>query len=85
MGKSGEACLALATSAQKIEKIDIALVDREAFKNKKISVEQNPGNTLVKSLIDKHVDITSLDIHKLVSVAKLVSESVSKEKTLILH
>ena len=56
-------------------------ISRAKWENQEITVEQNSGNTPVKSLVDKHVDIISLDIHKLVSVAKLISESVSEDKT----
>ncbi len=72
--------LALASAADRIDKIDLAWVDRAAVIRAGITIEVTPGATPVEALRSRHVDLTRLDLQRLGQVAGLVSSAVARDQ-----
>ena len=75
-----EVVLAIVSGQDHLETIDVVMLDDEYFVKCKILTKETEGNTPVKDLRDKHVDLCSLNFWSLGMVAEHVIESIKKEK-----
>lgn len=71
-----QVALALATSRDKLDRIDIAWMPENLFEEDKLPLEASDGTTLVQSLRSLHVDVIGLDISRLGTVAAIVQQGV---------
>ncbi len=75
-----EIALALATPANRendrVDKIDLAWIEKEAVENEGITLERTQGDTKVAYLRSKHIDAVHLDLEKIGILAKLFACSV---------
>ncbi len=69
--------LALATGAERIDRLDLAWVEEDSFHGDGLSLNPNDGRTPVVSLRKNHVDVTKLDLDRLCKVAVSVSQAIS--------
>lgn len=69
--------LALATGAERIDRMDLAWVEEESFHDDGLSLDPNDGRTPVVSLRKNHVDVIKLDLNRLCKVAVSVSQAIS--------
>lgn len=70
--------LALATGADRIDRLDLAWVEEVGFHNDGLSLNPNDGRTPVVSLRKNHVDVTKLDLDRICKVAVSVSQAISR-------
>jgi len=70
--------LALATGAERIDRLDLAWVEEDGFQDDGLSLNPNDGRTPVVSLRKNHVDVTKLDLDRLCKVAVSVSQAISR-------
>ncbi|MCI0418031.1 MAG: hypothetical protein L0312_02225 [Acidobacteria bacterium] len=70
--------LALATAAERIDRMDIAWVEENSFGAHYISMNPSDGRTPVASLRSNHVDVTKLDLGRLGKVATFIAEALSQ-------
>jgi len=77
-----ETVLALATGGDRLDKMDVAWIEREAVHAAQLTIQETPGhaNTPVESLKGRHVDVAKLDVARLGIVAGLIHAAVSAEK-----
>lgn len=76
-GELEQVVLALASTADRIDKIDLTWVDRDTLASEGIDLEATPGETPVEALRGRHVDLARLDLGRLGRVATLVSQAVA--------
>lgn len=69
--------LALATGAERIDRMDLAWVEEESFHDDGLSLDPNDGRTPVVSLRKNHLDVIRLDLNRLCKVAVSVSQAIS--------
>lgn len=72
--------LALATAAERIDRIDVAWIDESDVESEGLSQVQTAGETPVLSLRSRHVDIARLDLVRLGTVARLIAKAFSKNQ-----
>ncbi len=76
--------LAFVANGDKIERIDIILLDEDFFGANNIGIEETDGNTKVDDLVKNHRDVVSLNIKKLeilsIEMLGLVKEFTSLEE-----
>ena len=69
--------LAIATGRDKIDKVEIVLIDEKDLKNDGQMIEDSDGNTPVENLVKLHVDVTQLNYDRLGKIAQRVASAVS--------
>ena len=78
-----EIALALATPANResdrVDKIDLAWIERKAVEGKGITLERTQGDTRIPHLRLKHIDAIHLDLNKIGILAKLLAHSVRND------
>lgn len=74
--------LAFVANGDKIERIDIILLEEDFFAKNDIGIEETDGNTKVDDLVKTHRDVVSLNIKKL-EILSLEMLSLVKEFTRI--
>lgn len=72
-----EAVLAIAASADKVDKFDIVLLCSDRLENDGHTLEDTKGRTPVADLVDSHVDICKLDYYRLGLIANCVLDAVN--------
>lgn len=72
--------LALACSADRLDKIDVAWIQRVKIEQAGLVVQETEGHTPVPSLVRQHVDVPRLDFYRLGKVAKLLNAAVTEER-----
>lgn len=72
-----EVVLALASAADRIDKIDLTWIDRDVLASEGIDLEATPGATPVEALRGRHIDLARLDLGRPSRVATLVSQAVT--------
>ena len=80
-GESGElddAALALATAADRVDKIDIVWVSEDDLSTDGQRSVRTEGRTHVTELIERHVDITSLDHVRLGRLAHRIAVAIEE-------
>lgn len=70
--------LALATAAQRIDRLDVAWVEEDTFHAHSISLNPSAGRTPVANLRSRHVDVEKLDMGRLSIVATLLAEALAQ-------
>lgn len=70
--------IALASVRQRIDPIDVALADRQKFINDNIELVATPGNSLVKSINDRHRDAVKLDAIKICQIASILMGEIEQ-------
>lgn len=76
-----EAALALVTSAQKLENIDIIYIDKAILLDYKFIIKDDvPGATSVEDLKNTHRDISDLNYKRIGEFAYIVAKSISNSK-----
>ena len=66
----------MAPKQKYLETIDIVVLDDEYFAKYQISTKETDGDTVVKDLINTHVDVCSLDVLRLKMVADHIIECI---------
>ena len=74
-----EVALALVTGMERVDKIDIVLVEESQLRDAGLKPEPSAGRTPVSDLGSRHVDVAHLDSVRLAAVAKCVADSVRAE------
>lgn len=72
--------LALATGADRIDRMDLVWVEDDAFRANGIALNPSEGRTPVTSLHGQHVDLIRLDLGRLATVATLVAEALTRNQ-----
>lgn len=75
-----EAVLALASGFDKLETIDVVILDGEYLELSKVLNQRSAGNTAVPDLIDKHHDFVDLNYYKLGLIAEHIIQRIKQEK-----
>ena len=73
-----DAALAIAAAGERVDKFYIVWIDEEELKTDGQTLEDTPGRTHVTELIDRHVDVCSLDYVRLGKVAHRVMAAIKK-------
>ena len=71
-----EVVLALSTAMERLDTINIVLLDRENLGSNGVSLQETPGNTPVAELCSRHIDIVNLDMSRLCIVANHVASKI---------
>jgi hypothetical protein len=71
-----QVALALATSRDKLDRIDIAWMPENLFEEDKLTLEASDGNTPVETMRSRHMDIIRLDVSRLGAVAVIIQQGV---------
>jgi hypothetical protein len=72
--------LALATGADRIDRMDLVWAEDDAFRANGIALNPSEGRTPVASLRGQHVDLIRLDLGRLATVATLVAEALTRNQ-----
>lgn len=72
--------LALATGADRIDRMDLTWIDKDSFRAREISIQSNPGRTPIKSMQSNHVDVVKLDLDRLCMVATCMAEALTRDQ-----
>ncbi|MDR1089538.1 MAG: hypothetical protein LBL79_00545 [Prevotella sp.] len=75
-----EAVLAIAAGQDRLETIDVVMLDDDYFVKCDIVIEETEGLTPVVDLKNTHVDLCSLDFWSIGMVAEHIVESIKKDK-----
>lgn len=79
-GELGKVVVAIASSGDRLDKIDIVWIEsREAIASG-ITIEETAGRTALKEYANKHLDTVNLDLEKLSTLARLVAASARGDK-----
>jgi len=73
-----EAVLAMAANGDRLDKMDVAWLDRDDVERAAVAVQPSPhnANTPVQTVKNKHVDFANLDLGRLGKVATLMRDAV---------
>lgn len=74
-----EIVLALAGAFERLDKIDVAWIDRDAAANEGVTFEKSEGKTLVADLREKHLNAIRLELNKISILAKLLAKAVRND------
>lgn len=72
--------LALATGADRIDRMDHVWVEEDALRAKGIALNPSESRTPVASLRGQHVDLIRLDLGRLATVATLVAGALTRDQ-----
>lgn len=75
-----EAVLALASNFQRLESIDVVLLDGQDLVKASVSIEQTKGITPVKDLEKTHFDLSELNYYKIGLVAEHIAQRIYFKK-----
>jgi len=75
-----EVVLALATRMQRLDKIDIVWTEFELLISKGLKYEETEGETPVRNLKDRHIDLINLDVKRLEEIAIILADSIRNNK-----
>ena len=79
-GDINDVVLVLAAGRDKIQKVELAWVERDELQTYGITIRQSKGRTDVADMVDRHYDLCQLDYTRLGKVAQLVSSSLQDER-----
>ncbi len=80
-GQIDEAILALSTSFQRLDGIDVLLIDDTDI-DATFVIEQTEGNTPVNDLKDKHYDVKELKHSSLGNIAEIIIKQLNSDKAI---
>jgi hypothetical protein len=72
--------LALATAAERIDRMDLTWIDENKISAQGISMKPSDGRTPVESLRGNHVDVTKLDLGRLSRIATWIAEALTQNQ-----
>ena len=72
----GEVALALACNMQHFEKIDVVTLAETDLERIGVETQETAGNTPVKELRTRHVDMLRLDLDRLARLAKVLAPGI---------
>ena len=72
--------LAIAAGRNRIDKVEIVLINDEDLRNDGQTIMSSDGRTPVESLVKLHVDVIQLDYHRLGKLARRVASAVAAEQ-----
>ncbi len=72
--------LALASGAERLDKIDLAWIPITEIEKARLVIEQTDGQTPVAILIKEHVDVSRLDFVRLGKVAALLADAIEEDR-----
>jgi hypothetical protein len=75
-----EAVLALVSSFEKLDKIDVIILEKTEITSKGFNIEDSPGNTPVIELINTHKDIVGLTYQTIGIFSKLLLDIMENEE-----
>ncbi|MXY00658.1 MAG: hypothetical protein F4Y67_07545 [Chloroflexi bacterium] len=75
-----EVVLAITSNYRQLDKCYVVWIEIEKANALGIELVQSPGNTPVRDLVNRHMDMCQLDYFRLGDVAGLISESLSKSR-----
>src|SRR5438445_1424065 len=70
--------LALAAAADRVDRIDVVCVARDALEDRDIRFEATEGRTPVESAGRDHVDAVHLDLTRLTTIAQQIADALRK-------
>lgn len=73
--------LAIAAANDRLDTIDIVLIDENQFLEKGIEIRETPGNTVCADLVDTHRDLAELNIVHLGFVSEAIADQIRKGNT----
>ena len=74
-----EIVLALAAAMDKIETIDIVLLQKTLIEKKGFVIKLTPGNTPVRDIADRHADLIDLTMKRICDVAVQIANAVRND------
>lgn len=77
-----EAILAIVAGHQHLDAIDIVCLNRESLEKKGLILESTSGNTPVRDLVNRHIDISSLTYTTLGIVGREIVEEIKAKKVM---
>ena len=77
-----EAILAIVSGHHHLDTIDVVCFDRSSLEKQGLSLESTPGNTPVKDLINRHIDISNLTYTALGTVGREIVEEIKQKKVI---
>ena len=75
-----QAALAIASTGDRIDKVDIVWLDDADLKNDGQTVETTEGQTPILDLNELHVDVCHLDFTRLGKVAQRIANAINEER-----
>ena len=76
-GEIRDTVLALATAAERVDRMDIVWLEENILRVYRISLNPSDGRTPVAGLRRKHVDVVKLDLGRLSKVAELTAQALT--------
>ncbi|MBO1537574.1 hypothetical protein [Pseudomonas sp. OA65] len=73
--------LAIAAANDRLDTIDIVVIDESQFLEKGIEIRQTPGQTVCSDLVDTHRDLAQLNITHLGFVSDAIADQIRQGKT----
>jgi hypothetical protein len=74
-----EIVLALAGTFDRLDKIDVAWIDKEAAAREGVTFKKSEGRTSVADLRKKHLNAIQLELNKISALAKLLAKAVRND------
>lgn len=65
--------LALAAGLERLDRLDLILLEEEDLRHRGLDIRSTPGNTPISSLRTHHVDVDQLNLSRLGSIAQLIA------------
>lgn len=72
-----DAILALVSTWERFDKIDITWLIPGELDAEGIAMEKTPGDTPIPDLVETHIDLTELDMHRLCATAQLIFDNIT--------
>lgn len=73
--------LAIAAANDRLDTIDIVIIDENHFLERGIEIRATPGNTVCPDLVDTHRDLAQLNIVHLGFVSDAIADQIRQGKT----
>lgn len=77
----GKGVLAIAAANDRLDTIDIVVIEEGKFLEKGIEIQSTPGHTICEELVDTHRDLTKLNITHLGYVSEAIADQIRQGKT----
>ena len=74
-----QAVLAIVSAHHHIDTIDVVILDKEDME-KKFNLKREPGNTPVKDLVDRHIDISGINYNNLGELAQAIVDKFKENR-----
>lgn len=84
VGSADDAALAMASGGERLDAIQLAIVESRRLEDLGVRLARTPGDTPVSDLTHKHVDAVAIDMEKLGTIAREIATAVRNDKCHIL-